>query len=291
MKSTFFGILTAFVALAIHPVKAQQVDDGTPSAVVEKPKDDASDTPAEPVDQEKEVPPHVRAKNAFAAPPGSVILGKTNNLWIDRKAKRLYMDGYVTLRRGALEMFACPAGTKEHESVVATLAKARDVHAGLLAIDATSGTPVRHLPEFLPPTGQVIRVWVCWQDKNGKFKTVDARDWVKKQGTEKETMKAEWVFAGSSFWTDPSDGKEYYQADAGDLICVSNFATAMMDVSMSSSAETGQLQFVPFQDRIPPLGTPIRLVLVPVPEPTDQPGPKNEDYKKRPTEKILPPAK
>ena len=104
-------------------------------------------------------------------------------------------------------------------------------------------------------------------------------------------MKAEWVFAGSSFWTDPSDGKEYYQADSGDLICVSNFSTATMDVAMSSSADAGELQFEPFTERIPPLGTPIRLVLVPVPPPTDQPGPKNEEYKRPPASEILPSKK
>ena len=230
------------------------------------------------------------AREAFGKPPNSVALGKTNNLWIDRKNKRVYLDGYITLKNGALEMFACPSGTKEHESIVASLAKAHDVHAALLAIDTTVGTPVRHLPNFLPATGQVIRVWVCWRDEKKKFQVVDARTWVKHLAKDK-AMTAEWVFAGSSFWTDPSDGKEYYQADAGDMICVSNFSTAMMDVTISSSAEANELVYVAFEDRIPKTGTPVRLVLAPVPLPSDQPNAKREDQKKPPTEDVLPKPK
>ena len=215
-------------------------------------------------------------------------LRRTSCLWIDRKRQRVYLDGYVTMRRGALEMFACPIGTKEHESVVATLAKAREIHAALLAIEATPGTPVRYLPEFVPATGQVIRVWVCWRDEKNKFQVSDARQWIKQSGT-KKAMDAEWVFAGSSFWVDPSDGREYYQADSGDMICVSNFSTAMMDVTISSSAEADELQFTPYEERIPEIGTPIRLILAPLPNPTDQPVAKPKtDPNKQPTDKVLP---
>ena len=88
---------------------------------------------------------------------------------------------------------------------------------------------MQYLPKFLPATGQRIRVWVCYRDEKGKFHAVDARTWVRKAGTQ-EPMETDWVFAGSGFWKDPSDGREYYRADGGDMICVSNFNTAMMDV-------------------------------------------------------------
>ncbi len=240
-----------------------------------------------PVKEDKYVPPEEFVREAFQPPPDAVPLTKNKHLWIDRARKRVYFDGYVTLPKGYLEMFACPIGTKEHESVVATLAKSSEVHAALLAIDATPGTPVRHLPEYVPPTGQVIRVWVCWLDKDDKFHVSDARKWVKRVSKNKE-MEAEWVFAGSSFWVDPADGREYYQADAGDMICVSNFSTALMDVNISSSAEANELDYVSFEGRIPEAGTPIRLVLVPVPNPTDKPAEKPKvDPNQPPSEKVL----
>lgn len=208
------------------------------------------------------------AAKAFAAPPGATSLSKDGRLWIDPKRKRVYVDGYVTLKQGALEMFACPAGTKEHESIVAVLSKSRDVHAALLAIGANPGTPVRFQPEYLPPTGQVIRVFVCWYDQAGKFHTIDAREWIEDLQT-KKAMTAEWVFAGSGFWQDPDDKREHYLADSGDMICVSNFSSAMLDVAIPSSADTGSLRFVPMESKIPELNTPVRMVLVSVPNPTD----------------------
>jgi hypothetical protein len=236
---------------------------------------------------EKYVPPEALVRKSFESPPGGVALTRNNQLWIDRTQKRVYVDGYVAMRRGALEMFACPIGTKEHESIVATLAKSREVHAALLAVGAVPGTPVRHIPKYVPATGQVIRVWVCWRDKEDKFHCSDARKWVKRR-SDNQDMKAEWVFAGSSFWVDKSAGREYYEADAGDMICVSNFATAMIDVNISSSAEADSLQYMPFEKRIPDIGTPVRLVLVPIPNPTDKPAEKpKSDPNDPPPEKVL----
>lgn len=228
------------------------------------------------------------AREAFLPPPGGKSLSKHGRLWIDPEVHRVYLDGYVTLKRGPLEMFACPVGTKEHESIVAALARSREVHAALLAVGADSGTPVRFDPEFLPPTGQVVRIYVCWYDAKGDFHASDARQWIEDLQTEKP-MTAEWVFAGSGFWQDPEDQREYYLADSGDMICVSNFSSAMLDVAIPSSADTGSLRFVPMEDNIPELDTPVRLVMVPVPNPADDPQPAEEpDLLKLPESSVVP---
>ncbi|MEM1224710.1 MAG: YdjY domain-containing protein [Planctomycetota bacterium] len=204
----------------------------------------------------------------YAPPPNARQLIEKPDLWIDTDQKRVYVDGYVTMRRGPLEMFACPVGSKEHESIVAVFAASREVHTALLAIGAQRGTTVRWDPDFLPPTGQEVTVYVTWRDSDGQFQVADARQWIQNSQTSKP-MKSTWVFAGSSFWTDPSNGVEHYTADGGDMICVSNFSTAMLDVPLASSADAGQLLFTPITDRIPVENTPVRLVLVPQPIPTD----------------------
>ncbi|MEO1530370.1 MAG: YdjY domain-containing protein, partial [Planctomycetota bacterium] len=231
--------------------------------------------------------PKKNAIAAFSAPPGATALSKTGRLWVDRAAGRVYLDGYVTLRQGPLEMFACPVGTKEHESIVAAIAASSEVHAALLAIEATPGSPVRYRPEFSPPTGEVIRVWVCWYDEGGEFHVVDGRSWVRDIESKKE-LEADWVFAGSGFWEDPEEKREYYRADSGDMICVSNFASAMLDVSIESSAEGDFLQFEPFADRIPPRETPVRLVLAMVPAAEDGSAPVEP---MEPTKKEVPRGK
>ena len=204
------------------------------------------------------------AEKAFAEPKGMKRLSPESNLWVDVKTGQLVTDGYVAMVQGPLEMFACPAGTKEHESVVSILAKAREVHAGLLAIGADSGTPVAFSPEYRPATGQRIAIWVMWRDSDNTIKKARAQEWVKNLRDDKP-LDLDWVFAGSSFWKDPESGREYYQADSGDLVCVSNFTTATLDLPIESSQTNGELIFVANTENIPTPGTPLRLVFVPIP--------------------------
>lgn len=275
---------TADRVLPSPPVRGATDMGNEPAVIAEEPADLPEWKPDGPSAEEV-------ASKAFHPPPNAKSLSKTGRLWIDKKRERVYIDGYVAMTRGPLEMFACPVGTKEHESIVAVLAKSRDVHAALLAIDATPGTPVRFRPEFLPPTGQVIRVWVCWYDSSDQFHAVDGREWIEDLQTE-NAMTAQWVFAGSGFWQDPEDKREYYQADSGDMICVSNFSSAMLDIAMSSSADADSLRFVPFEKKIPARETPVRLVLVPVPFPADNPQPGHDaNLQDKPTAKDLPRAK
>lgn len=294
-----------------EPLKIDSNDNEKPVEKDEKPveKDEKGDaaasglglpmpgtTKAEPVDADamlKELgyqDPVEKVRNTLADPPGAKRLSDKSSLWIDVKQKRVYIDGYVSLRDAPLEMFACPAGTKEHESIVGTLARAKEVHAALLAIGAAPGTPVKFQPNYVPATGQRIRVWVMYRDAEGKFQYTDARKWVRK-GETKESLETDWVFAGSVFWTDPADGKNYYQADSGELICVSNFGTAMMDLPVESSASNEALNYMAFTDRIPADTTPVRLMLVPIPSLSDQPAdPKSNPPQpdKVPDESLMP---
>ncbi|WP_404310203.1 YdjY domain-containing protein [Neorhodopirellula lusitana] len=251
-----------------------------------------------------------RIADTYDPPPGATQLGKQPDLWVDMKAKRIYVDGYVSMRRGPLEMLACPVGTKEHESVIALFAKSSEVHAALLAIGAQSGTTARWVPEFQPPTGQPISIWIVYREHepNGddqptedeprirqfvpgkELHVADARDWVRNVETQ-ESLKESWVFSGSEFWTDPEENIEHYSADAGDMICVSNFSTAMMDVPFASSADAGNLLFQPFSERVPEPGTPVRLVLVPQPFPGSKPTSNPSiDPKTPPDPSVLPSA-
>ena len=202
-----------------------------------------------------------KVEKMFGDPLGMTRLDKQSRVWVDRKAHRVVVDGYIALRAGQLEMLACPVGTKEHESVVAVFAKAQVVHAGLLAIGAKSGTPVAWEPSYKAPTGSEIQVIALWKDPDGKKHNIDTRKWVHELGTEKRTLATNFIFAGSKMWKDPDTGEERYLAESGDLICVSNFSTATLDVPLNSSQANSGLMFAAMTEAIPPEGTPIRLVL------------------------------
>ncbi|MCC7335090.1 MAG: hypothetical protein IT422_08335 [Pirellulaceae bacterium] len=196
----------------------------------------------------------------FGDPPGMVRLDPRDRVWVDKTKKRVVVDGYIALRDGALEMLACLVGTKEHESIVATFCKAQTVHAALLAVGAEQGKPVQWEP-FSPPTGSEIQISALWFGANGEKKHIDVRQWLRVIGTKDEILKPNWVFAGSILWEDPDTGDKLYQAEGGDLVCVSNFSTATLDIPLESSQVNSGLMFASFSERIPPLRTPVRLVL------------------------------
>ena len=187
-------------------------------------------------------------------------LSPREEVWIDLERKRVVVGGRVALDRGLLEFFACPKETKEHESVVAVESSARLVHAALLAIGLEPGKPVSFDPVYAPATGPRVRVTMRWTDAQGETHEADARGWIRDTRTGK-ALETDWVFAGSAFWKDPADGREYYQADGGDLVCVSNFPTATLDLPIESSQSNEALLFEVFEERVPPRGTPVEMLL------------------------------
>jgi hypothetical protein len=123
------------------------------------------------------------APDAAAAPQrgagGPAPLNPQKSVLLDASRKRLLLKSQVVLREGVLEMFACLAGTKEHESVVSIDAEAYVIHAGLLAVGAQPGKPVQFEPEYRPPQGQRIDIFVNWTDENGRPHRLPAQHWVR----------------------------------------------------------------------------------------------------------------
>jgi hypothetical protein len=209
-------------------------------------------------------------------PEGARALPPPDRVWYDPDQHLVYVDGYVSLREGMLEMFACLVGTKEHESVVAVNTRAQSVHTALLRVGAVAGHPVQYKPRFAPPEGTEIEIEVRWLDAAGQWLSAPAQEWVRDVET-KKPMKLSWVFAGSGFWTDEATGRSYYMAETGDFICVSNFTTALLDVPIESSQSNEGLLFQANSDAIPELGTPVRLVLKPVLEEEEGAEERSED--------------
>ncbi len=195
-------------------------------------------------------------------PPGMKRLLKGYDVWIDPAHKRVVVDGTVCLREGQLEMLSCPRGTKEHESIIAADTRAYAVHAGLLAVGAEAGTPVQFRPDYKPATGSEIEIELVWTDKDGKVHRDRAQNWIRNVQTGK-ALEQPWVFGGSGFWQDEVTGEKSYLAESGDFICVSNFPTAMLDLPIESSQSNDALLFDAFTERIPPVGTRVRMVLTP----------------------------
>ena len=189
-------------------------------------------------------------------------LDEVDSIWLDKAGGRLIMVGEVCQQQAPLEMLACLWHTKEHEAVLTVRVPAKAAHAGLLALGAKPGNPVQFMPKYVPASGTVIDIDVIWKDENGRIQKKRAQEWVRNFST-KKPMQRDWVFAGSGFWTDESTGKKHYQAQSGDFICVSNFSTAMLDLPVKSTQRNDALMFEALSENIPPLGTPVTIVLKP----------------------------
>lgn len=118
-------------------------------------------------------------KPAVISPTEIVPLNPQKTVLLDSQRKRLLLKTTVVQREALLEMFLCKAGTKEHETIVSIDSEAYVIHAGLLAVGATPGEPVQYTPEYKPPTGQIIDVFVNWVDENSRPRRQPAQEWIR----------------------------------------------------------------------------------------------------------------
>ena len=86
------------------------------------------------------------------------------------------------------------------------------------------------------------------------------------ESTKLKLLEADWVFSGSSFYVSPESGEKFYEAEVGDLICVANFSTATIDLSVRSTASGDDLLYEAYTERLPPIGTPVTIELKPRPD-------------------------
>lgn len=241
---------------------------------------EAPTQPAPPAEQ-----PESAAEAAAAEPPGFVReseeelpfpfeipanwkrLSDKEEIWIDSQEKLVAVKGRICLTQGLLEMFACPKGMKEHESIVATNPWAMYIHQALLLAGINPGKPVQWEPEYKPAEGPRMQIEVWYFNEQQELVKKNSKEMVRLV-SDGSPLKFDWVFGGSKFITDP-DGRELYAANGGELICLSNFSSAMIDLPIPSTAEAGGLLFEANPEQIPPLNTPVLLVLKALSESAD----------------------
>ena len=187
-------------------------------------------------------------------------LGNNVYLEVQGDQRRVVVGAAVVLREGRLEGLLCRKNTKEHEYILAADADARTIHLALVAAGARAGSPVQFQPKFAPANGSTIKVSLQY-DKDGKAVTVPAREWVRDVKTHKD-LDTDWVFGGSRFVADPDDARKppYYLANQGDVICLCNMDTAMLDIPIASPKALDARAWEANTERIPPLDTKVDVI-------------------------------
>jgi hypothetical protein len=210
---------------------------------------------------------------AEEAPPSKPVTVKRHKLAknvffeVGGTERRVIVTGVVCLREGSLEGLLTRKGTKEHEYVIAADVDARHIHTALLATGAEAGAPAQLEPKFVPARGTAISVQIEYLQGQKRI-MVPARRWIRDTQTNKD-LEADWVFAGSRFWLDPEDRRKppYYVANDGNIICLAScpccIGSALLDLCIEDGSKVGQRTIEANTDRIPPLGTPVAVILSP----------------------------
>lgn len=172
-----------------------------------------------------------------------------------------------------LEVIACTFDSKEHESLVATHAKASHVHAALLMIGLEPGSPGSWKVDkqsrviTMPPSGAEVRVSLIFNPAANNATEIDPASLVINARTRERASSIEhagFVFAGSRIveW----QGKSFYDADGvGTLIGLATFGSetvAWRDV-FSPEASLAEPVWIADPERLPPAGTPVTVRLRP----------------------------
>ena len=105
------------------------------------------------------------------------------------------------------------------------------------------------------------------EDKNNVLRPSPAGRQIEELVIRGGPLDHDWIFAGSHIVEDPQTKEQFYVADrSGEIVCVSNFPTAMIDLPVKSSSDNSQLGFEAATETIPAKGTPVRVIMVPKPK-------------------------
>ncbi len=175
---------------------------------------------------------------------------------IDPARRALIATGFVNQVAGTIELLACGPGGKTHESIFVLYADAPDIHAGLLLLGLKHGPPMPGLGEA-PPQGDPVIIDVEWRNEQGRRQTARAETFIYDYQTRRAVRHGAWIFNGSKI----ENG--YYLARAEESL-IATYWDPWAIINLQSIAGSDDDRLLVDQRTVPPLHTPIRLVIRPV---------------------------
>jgi biopolymer transport protein ExbD len=218
-------------------------------------------------------------------PEKPVVLKTLPGIVVDTEKGEVRLEGKVCLQEGALELVVCSEGTREHESIVVVKARPSHVTFALALLGLEPGQPA-HWTEagaFSPPAGETLDITAQFftvsdeekaridkliaegakpediRIRKTLLKEVPAWKLLRLSGSEAEvTRPIEWVCVGR-----PEKNMLVAADREGTVVCLSNFVEAVIDVPFESTAVNTDLLYEANPDVVPPVETPVELVLRP----------------------------
>lgn len=211
---------------------------------------------------------------AASLPHQPVVSWQNRTRGIER---RVVLELEVVLNRGFLEhLISRSEAGKDHESLLSRPFDAEILHAALLGAGLQPGKPAKFINEkreldYKPATGEIIRIYLEYENAQGTLVTVPAQSWVI-QGKDSKPMEGDWVYAGSfNGQSETAEGKiyKYFAANDGRVVCLTNFASALLDLPFESAdadPNGDSLGYKANTPVIPERGTKVRALFEGVPK-------------------------
>ncbi len=203
---------------------------------------------------------------------GIVVDKNKRTITVDCKiAPRKMEDPKFQGKTWPIEVIACypyPKGQKAHETVVTIDIKPSEVHKALESFGLKPGAPVRGEAKE-PPQGPEVEIFLEFPDRDGRAKRVSIERTMIDPKTNKPMPKVKWRFTGSIMSKpDPSRDETVYGADmTGTLISIFPVTDETVFQTNLTMKEEKYLKLETDTRLLPPVGTPVKLVIV-VPEKT-----------------------
>jgi len=222
---------------------------------------------------------------------------KLPGVTLNIKERCIDVDASICLDQGALELIVCTQNSKEHESIIATAAKAKHIHTALLLMGAKSGNPAMQKPVnkektrwiHVPPKGGPVDVSIVFKNKQGKMVERPISDFIEActDGYDDEQRKPSeqpgekkndrfptntFLFAGS-FLHGKGDGPRQYLADmSGNVISLATFGDELLCLPGVYEHAAGSLAWQIDNTHLPKVGTKVTLRLRPKMSPASDTG-------------------
>lgn len=183
---------------------------------------------------------------------------------IDWTSKSVAVRGRVAQRDVPLEFLACFSG-KEHESIVLLDASATVVYQALGLVGLTPGKPPvwdEKSQRFSTPEGDLVDVFFDFAEKQAaggveKTQRVPGLSWVREREFQRPARQRPFVFCDSR----PGPAGKIAAESSGAGLALVDFSDSLLALREHFSSQNAELWAEADPTRVPPIGTPVTVVL------------------------------
>jgi hypothetical protein len=204
------------------------------------------------------------------------VVSPCDGITIRLASRTVEVQAWTCRDSGSIIQVACAANTREHESLLVVAPQPSEIHAALREAGFAEGSPGRWIrrgeeSRFIPPTGAAVDISVRCEPGPGQLVEVPISNWVRHADDITTLPGNTWIFGGSHLTETPAwvGGKAQLAADlSGSVIGLATFGDEVLGFpqGFADPVDGEPPAWSIRTPRVPPIGTPVTLLLRPAAE-------------------------